>query len=321
VSTELSPIWRARWRIRRGPLVPHRTPAAPADTFAKTKYRQTLIAYSFLAPFLAVFLLFWAWPIVQSMLFAFQNWRVSPPTFDPAFNWLRLTSDPLFHAALRNSLALLIIQVPLMMLLALLLAVSLNERNLRYPGFFRFAFFAPVVISEVSYSAIFRLLFNGDFGAINSVLGALGLPRTDWLNTPAGATTVVVAAVTWRWTGYNAIILLAGLQSIPRYLYEAARLDGISSFQQFRYITLPLLRPVIVFALTMSVFGSLQLFVEPHLITHSGPAGATETLGTYLYKQGFVHFNFGYAAAIGYVAALIALSPSLFKIRMLEKKA
>jgi lactose/L-arabinose transport system permease protein len=284
------------------------------------RHGRALIAYGFMTPFIGAFALFWAWPILQSALFSLQNWRVSPHVFTPGLNWARLASDPLYHSALRHTLALLVIQVPVMMALALFLSVMLNDRRLRCKGLFRFAFFAPVVISEVGYSAIFRLLFNGSFGAVNSVLSAFGLPRPDWLNTPAGAMTVVVLAVTWRWTGYNTIILLAGLQNIPEDLYEAARLDGVSRLQQFAHITLPLLKPVMIFALSMAVFGSLQLFIEPQLITRSGPAGATSTLATYIYQQGFRNFNFGYAAAIGYTATLMALAVSSARLRLLERR-
>jgi len=287
----------------------------------KSERRRTIVAYGFLIPFIGTFALFWVWPIFQSMLFSLQNWRNIPPTFDSTLNWVRLASDPVFYSALWHTLAILCIQVPVMTALALILAVSLNSRHLRCSGLFRFVFFVPIVVGEVSYSAIFRLLFNGDFGAVNSLLIALGLPHPDWLNTPITAMAVVLLAVTWRWTGYNALFLLAGLQSIPRELYEAAKIDGVPRFQQFRHITLPLLQPVLAFVVAMSIFGALQLFVEPQLITRTGPAGATETLGTYIYRQGFRNFNFGYAAAIGYAVALIALFTSLGQMRYQEKRS
>lgn len=271
------------------------------------KPRQTLAPYLFLAPYLVVFAVFWAWPIVQSVLFSFQNTRVNPWRFQPSLNWGRLFHDAAFASALKNTFLILAVQVPIMLALAVVLALALDSRLLRARGLFRFAFFAPVVVGEVAYSAIFRLIFNGQFGAMNGMLGALGLPTPDWLNRPWTAMAVLIVAVTWRWTGYNAIIILAGLQNIPQELYEAARLDGASGWQRFRHVTLPQIRPVLLFALVLSIIGTMQLFAEPWLLTNfGGPGGATETLGTYLFKQGFRSLNFGYASAVAYSIALMA---------------
>src|SRR5581483_3384817 len=200
----------------------------------------------------------------------------------------------------------LAVQVPVMLILATGLALALNSSMLRARGIFRFAFFAPVVVGEVAYSAVFRLIFNGRFGAMNGFLGWLGLPTPDWLQQPWTATAVVMIAITWRWTGYNAIIILAGLQNIPRDLYEVAAVDGVPRWRQHLSITLPLLRPVLLFALVLSIIGTMQLFAEPWLITMGGPGNATDTLGTYLYRQGFQSMNFGYASTVAYAMALIA---------------
>ncbi len=276
--------------------------------------RQNLAAYLFLAPYLAVFLVFWAWPIVQSVNYSFMNTRVNPWRYQPGANWGRLFADQAFYNALENSLFFLIVQVPVMLALATILALALNSTVLKWRGIFRFAFFAPVVVGEVAYSAIFKLLFNGQFGAVNGILGAFGLTGPDWLNRPGTAWAVIIIAVTWRWTGYNAIIILAGLQSIPQELYEAAEMDGGSKTRQFFSITLPLLAPVLTFALVLSIIGSLQLFAEPYLITMGGPGSATETLGYFLYQSGFRTVNFGYASAIAYTVALLAAIFSIIQI-------
>jgi lactose/L-arabinose transport system permease protein len=268
--------------------------------------RHFAIPYLFLAPYLTVFAVFWLWPIIQSFLFSFENTRVNPYRFEPAVNWVRLLGDAGFLNALRNTFLILAVQVPLMLALATVLALALNSNRLRARGIFRFAFFAPVVVGEVAYSAIFRLMFNGQFGAVNGALSSVGLPTPDWLNTSWGATAVLIMAVTWRWTGYNAIIILAGLQAIPQDLYEAASVDGVPRWRQHLSLTLPLLKPVLLFALVLSIIGTMQLFAEPFLITFMGPGGATETLGTYLYKQGFRSLNFGYASAVAYSIALMA---------------
>ena len=278
--------------------------------------RNRLIPYTFLLPYLAVFLLFWAWPIVYSVYLSFLDTRGFPWAWAPAANWGRILNDPFFRQAFRNTALILLIQVPAMLLLATGLAVGLNSPLLKLKGFYRFAFFAPVVVGSVAYSAVFRLLFNTQNGAVNAALVGLGLPRIDWLNSPVPAFVLIILTVTWRYAGYNAIIILAGLQNIPLELYEAAKIDGANPWQQFWGITLPLLRPILLFALVLSVIGTLQLFTEPFLITGGGPGNATLTLGVYLYQQGFRSFNFGYASAIGYAIAILAVLFSALQLRV-----
>ncbi len=278
--------------------------------------RLRLAPYLFLTPFLAAFAVFWVWPIGYSLFLSFVNTRTRPWRFDPGFNWGRLVNDSAFWDAFGNTMLILALQVPLMLALAVALAMAFDSDLLRLKGFYRFAFFAPLVLGAVPYSAVFRLIFNADFGVLNYGLGALGLPTVRWLFESTPALVTIMIALTWRWTGYNAIILLSGLQSIPRALYEAARIDGASAWQQFWGITLPLLRPVLLFTFVLSTIGTLQLFTEPWLITNTGPGGATETLVTYLYKQGFRSFNFGYASAIAYAVAITAALFSILQIRL-----
>ncbi len=273
--------------------------------------RRSATPYLFLLPYLAIFALFWAWPILESLLLSFQNTRVSPPVWNPSINWGRILGDAAFWDALRNTVLILVIQVPLMLALATALAVGLNSQLLRARGFFRFAFFAPVVVGAVAYSAVFRLLFNQN-GAVNAALGL----ELNWIFDPTGAMAVIITTLTWRWTGYNAIIILAGLQSIPKDLYEAAEIDGASPWQQFWRITVPSLRPVLLFCLVLSIIGTLQLFTEPWLITNGGPGTATTTLGVYLYRQGFQNINFGYASTIAYAITLLALVFSIIQLRL-----
>ena len=229
--------------------------------------------------------------------------------------WGRLLVDPAFANALWNTLIILVIQVPIMIALATVLATLLNSSMLKARGLFRFAFFAPVVVGEVAYAAVFRLMFNHEFGVINKMIAVAGVPAIPWLASPNAAMAVIIIALTWRWAGYNAIIILAGLQSIPEDVYEAATLDGVSKTRQFFFITLPLLKPVIVLCVVISVIGTMQLFSEPFLITNrGGPGQATETLGLFLYRQGFGAFNFGYASAIAYTIAALAIAISLINL-------
>jgi lactose/L-arabinose transport system permease protein len=277
--------------------------------------RRNATAYLFLTPYLAIFAVFWIWPIISSFLISFQATRTVPWRWAPGFNWGRLVNDPAFYNALENTLLILVIQVPVMIALATVMAVLLNSPLLKARGLFRFAFFAPVVVGEVAYSAVFRLMFGTDFGIVNKLLGAVGVPALDWFSFTPSAMTVIIIAVTWRWAGYNAIIILAGLQSIPEDVYEAATLDRVSKVRQFFFITLPLLKPVIVFCVVLSIIGTMQLFTEPFLITNNGgPGGGTETLGLLLYRQGFRSLNFGYASAVAYTIAALAVAITLAQL-------
>ncbi|CAM5488813.1 sugar ABC transporter permease [Mycolicibacterium aubagnense] len=276
---------------------------------------RTLTAYGFLTPYLMIFLAFWVWPIISSLWMSFLNTRRLPWTFAPQANWGRLLVDPAFANALKNTLIILVVQVPVMITLATVLAVLLHSPLLKARGLFRFAFFAPVVVGEVAYAAVFRLMFNYEFGIINKLLALIGIAPISWTSNPTAAMALIIIAVTWRWAGYNAILILAGLQSIPQDLYEAATLDKVSKTRQFLFITVPLLRPIILFCIVLSIIGTMQLFTEPFLITNrGGPGGATETLGMLLYRQGFLSFNFGYASSIAYTIAAIAMALSLLNM-------
>ncbi|WP_157019100.1 carbohydrate ABC transporter permease [Mesorhizobium xinjiangense] len=276
---------------------------------------RTRAAYGFLTPYLLIFAAFWVWPIVYSFYLSFLATRIQPWRFNPGMTWGRLVVDPAFANALKNTLIILVIQVPVMIALATLLAVLLNSQLLRARGIMRFAFFAPVVVGEAAYAAVFRLMFNADFGVVNKLITGIGLPRVDWFASPTAAMALIIMAVTWRWVGYNAIIILSGLQAIPNDVYEAATLDRVSKPRQFFFITLPLLKPIILFCVVLSVIGTMQLFAEPFLITNrGGPGGATETLGLFLYRQGFTVLNFGYASAVAYTIAALAIFISLVNL-------
>ncbi|TNC73470.1 carbohydrate ABC transporter permease [Rubellimicrobium roseum] len=277
--------------------------------------RRNITAYGFLAPYLLIFAAFWVWPIIYSFWLSFLFTRRQPWTFNPNTTWGRLVEDPAFWNALKNTLVILVVQVPIMIALATVLAVLLNSTLLRARGLMRFAFFAPVVVGEVAYAAVFRLIFSEDLGFVNKALAAIGLPEVAWFSSPTAAMALIIMAVTWRWAGYNAIIILSGLQSIPDDVYEAATLDRVSPVRQFFFITLPLLKPVILFCVVLSVIGTMQLFAEPFLITNEGgPGSATETLGLFLYLQGFRVLNFGYASAVAYTIAALAVLISLLNM-------
>jgi lactose/L-arabinose transport system permease protein len=231
-------------------------------------------------------------------------------TFGGLANIHRLASDPVFLTALTNTLIFLFVQVPIMLVLALILATALNNPKLKFRGLFRTLIFLPCVSSLVAYSVLFKSMFSVD-GVVNRGLEALGVSSTPipWLVDPFWAKVVIILAITWRWTGYNMIFYLAALQNIDRSIYEAARIDGIPSRWQFICLTIPMLKPVILFTTVTSTIGTLQLFDEIANITAGGPSDATLTLSLYIYNLTFKFMpSFGYAATVSYViVVLVAL--------------
>lgn len=260
--------------------------------------------YFFIGPALLLFLAFTVYPIIASFLLSFKTKVMGEFTFSGLANYTRLFSDPLFYKALGNTFIILIVQVPIMLLIAVILAVFLNSTLLKMKGFYRVAFFTPAVTSLVAASVIFVLMLNTDYGLINYLLSSIGVEKVGWLTDPFWARVSLIVVTTWRWTGYNMVILLAGLQSIPHSLYEAASIDGAGSIRKFFTITIPQLKPVLLFTFILSTIGSFQLFDEPYNLTSGGPNNATLTLTYYLYNQAFGYFDFGYASAIAYVIVI-----------------
>ena len=222
-------------------------------------------------------------------------------------NIVSLTKDPIFIRALVNTLTFLVVQVPIMIVLALLAAVALNDPKLRFSGFFRTAIFLPCVTSLIAYSTLFKSMFATD-GIVNKMLMAVWIIQEPihWLQDPFWAKVLIIIAITWRWTGYNMVFYLAALQNVDRSIYEAARIDGASGWDRFRYITVPMLKPVILFTTIVSTIGTLQLFDEVNNITVGGPSDATLTLSLYIYNLTFKFMpSFGYSATVSWVIVLL----------------
>ncbi|GAB5428546.1 MAG: sugar ABC transporter permease [Devosia indica] len=261
----------------------------------------------FVMPALVLLGIFMIYPILWSLWMSFQVGRGMSFSFGGFANIVRLTQDPVFLRALTNTLVFLAIQVPIMLVLALLFASALNDSKLWGRSFFRTAIFLPCVTSLVAYSVIFKSMFAGD-GIINQVLLGLHIVSEPiaWLADPFWAKFVVVSAITWRWTGYNMIFYLAAMQNIDRSIYEAARIDGVPTWARFWYITVPMLKPVILFTAVISTIGTLQLFDEPNLLTQGGPSDSTLTLSMYIYNLSFRFMpSFGYAATVSYVIVVL----------------
>ncbi|MDO4305600.1 MAG: sugar ABC transporter permease [Eubacteriales bacterium] len=270
----------------------------------KSKKRM-LIPFVFLAPYLLVYLTFTLYPTAYSVVLSFMKFKGGNLTFIGLKNFQFLFSDPVFYKAIVNTFIILLIQVPIQTILAVVLADFLNKKTLHCKGIFRMVIFMPVLIDTVSYSIVFRLFFNTENGMINNLLESLGMIGPDWLNVGVLSKAVIIIAMTWRWTGYNTVIILGGLQNIPSELYEAAAIDGAGKWQQFWSITIPGIKPVLLFSIILSVTGTLQLFTEPYLLTYGGPINETLTIVQYLYKVGFKTFNFGAASAGSYVLAIM----------------
>ncbi|MEG0048197.1 MAG: sugar ABC transporter permease [Clostridia bacterium] len=285
--------------------------------------RQNLTGWFFLAP--AAILIVWMCfvPMLQALLLSFQSGQGARLSYCGLRNYSYLLKDNIFQQALRNNFLFLVVQVPIMLILALVLATMLNNPKLRCRGLFRTAIFLPCATSLVSYSLIFRSMFAVD-GFINGVLMGMGVIDTgiNWINGSAlTARIVIVVALIWRWTGYNMVFYLSGLQNIDYSVYEAARIDGASPFKQFTNITVPLLRPVILLTAILSTNGTLQLFDESVNLTRGGPAYMTLTMSHYIYKSSFEGVpKFGYAAAMSYVIFIMVAILAFVQMKVGDKR-
>jgi len=259
----------------------------------------------FIAPALILLGFFLIYPILWSLWMSFQTGRGMNFSFGGLANIQRLMQDTVFLRALGNTMIFLAVQVPIMIILALLFAVALNDGKLWGRSFFRTAIFLPCVTSLVAYAVLFKSMFGAE-GVINVALTAIGIGPIPWLTHPFWAKVLIILAITWRWTGYNMIFYLAALQNIDRSIYESARIDGVPAWARFWYLTVPMLKPVILFTTVISTIGTLQLFDEPYNITEGGPSQATRTLSYYIYDLTFRFMpSFGYSATVSWVIVVL----------------
>ncbi|MFF0424692.1 carbohydrate ABC transporter permease [Streptomyces sp. NPDC004520] len=297
------------------------TPApGPAPAAGRRRRRGRVAPYLFVLPALLLFAVFKLYPVGRSFLLSLHRTTGGTETFVGADNYVRLADDPLFWTALRNTGMILAVQVPLMLALATALAVALDSKLLRGRPVFRLGFFLPMVTGLVAYGIVFSVLLNKDYGLVNWLLGLLGAEPVPWLTDPLWARISLGLALTWHYTGYNAVILLARLQTVPRELYDAAAVDGAGAWGAFRHVTLPGLRPALLLTTVLSTIGTLQLFDEPYVLTGGGPDNATLTVGVYLYQNAFKYFDFGYASAIAYALTVLVGLLGLIQFRLLGEK-
>ena len=286
--------------------------------------KQNIIGWFFLIP--ATVLIFWMsfYPMIRALMISFQGGRPTALTWsDPLTrNYQFLTKDRVFIQSLKNTFTYLIIQVPIMLVLAMIFATILNDHQLKFKGLFRTCIFLPCATALVAYSLIFRTMFAYD-GMVNAVLVKIGILNepVNWLNNPSTAKAVIIIALIWRWTGYNMIFYLSSMQSIDYSVYEAARIDGAGAATQLFKITIPLLKPIILVTAIMSTNGTLQLFDESVNLTKGGPANATITMSHYIYNTMFQNNpNFGYAAAMSFVILILVAVLSAIQMKVGDKR-
>ena len=264
--------------------------------------KQRAAGWAFLAPASIMIAVMSFYPMIRAFIISLQtgagaNMRFADPVFS---NYKRILSDKVFLQSIGNTFLYLIIQVPIMLILA---AQLLNNTDLKLKGLFRTCVFLPCATSLVSYSLIFRSMFATD-GLINSILIKLGILSSgyNFLGHSTSAKAIIIIALIWRWTGYNMVFYLSGLQNIEYSVYEAAKIDGANGWKTFWKITVPLLKPTIIMTFIMSINGTLQLFDESLNLTKGGPANTTITMSHYIYNTCFINVpNFGYAAAMSFI--------------------
>src|SRR5574344_362931 len=286
----------------------------------ETKYKRA--GWRFVMPAAILIFVLSFYPMVQAFFLSLQSGLANNLHFTGLRNYIRLFHDERFIASVKNVFIYLIFQVPIMLFLALILASILNDNKLKCKGLFRTMVFLPCATALVSSALIFKSFFSLD-GIANTWLMALGIlhePK-NWLQDPVWARVIIIFTITWRWTGYNTVFFLAGLQNIETSVYEAARIDGASPAQSFFRITLPLLKPVILLTAIMSTNGTLQLFDEVQNITGGGPGNSTLTISQYIYQLSFVlNPQFGYAAAVSYAILIMVAVLSFIQIRVGDKQ-
>ncbi|MGH2427594.1 MAG: carbohydrate ABC transporter permease [Candidatus Limnocylindria bacterium] len=278
----------------------------PAPTAGRPMWRETLVAWSFALPFLVLFLVFMAGPIAAALVTSFTDLRVTDIRNPLAIelvgiqNYLDVLGDERFQKAAANTAVFVLVGVPLTMALGLAAAVGLNQGVVRFRTYFRVGFYLPVVTSIVAIAVVWRLLLGTEVGLINGVLGIWGVDGPGWLSDERYALWSIIAMAAWRNLGFLMVIFLAGLQTISQDLYEAAEVDGAGRWQRFRNITLPLMRPTLLFGAVITGIGYVQFFEEVFVMTQGGPLNSTLSLALYAYSQ-FSFGNYGYTAAIAFI--------------------
>ncbi|MDB5681561.1 MAG: sugar transporter permease [Sphingomonas bacterium] len=282
-------------------------------------------AWGFVAPALAALALFFFLPVIAALLLSFTDFDIyavadlSNLRFVGLDNYLQLLRTPLFWTALGNTAWFVVLGVPLSIAMSLAAALLLDSKLARFKGFLRTAYFAPVVTTLVAVAVIWRYLLHTKYGLVNWMLGGIGIGPIDWLGDPRWSMPAIVLFAVWKNFGYNMIIILAGLQTIPEELHEAARIDGATVWQRLRHVTLPGLAPVLLVVSILTMAGYFQLFAEPYVMTQGGPAESTVSILYFMYEQGFKWWNLGFASAVAFVLFAIMFALTMVQLRVSER--
>lgn len=281
--------------------------------------KRKLIPYLLVSPYIIHFIVFIAFPVGFSIFLTFNKWNIiSPMEFIGLSNYKRLFNDDIFWRSLSNTILFLLIHIPLQIIVALFLAELLNQK-IRLKGFFRAAFFLPVIVSGVVVTILWQQLYGYDTGLLNRLLVKVGLEKIGWLTDPTWAMPSIAIMATWKNVGLYIVLFLVGLQTVPRQYYEAADLEGASHFQKFFRITLPMINPTIFMVVVISTIGGFSLFIEPYVMTGGGPLNSTISAVLYIYKQGFFYYRMGYAATLGFFFAALIMSVVAIQKKFVEK--
>jgi ABC-type sugar transport system permease subunit len=286
---------------------------------------NTRAGYYFVLPFFLCFLVWYLYPMAQSLYLSLTHWNgVGPPTFAGFANYARLLRDPFFYGSIENTFIIWLISIVPELIIALVLALILNEKFVRGKQFFRAVFYFPNIVTPVSIGVLFSLLFDWQTGTVNRVLETLGIIHKpiNWTGTPLLAQCLVAGVMCWQWFGYNMLLYLAGLQSVPDELVDAALVDGASAAQVALRVKIPMIRPVIVFTIITSVIGGMQIFAVPFTIAGGGPGPdySTQTMVMYLYNEAFKNDQYGYGAAIAVAVFVIIGVLSVISFRLTRSR-
>ena len=287
---------------------------------------ESRAGWVFIAPALVLIGVFFVIPVLGALVLSFTDFDIYS-IGDPANtrfvglgNYHALLADPLFWKALRNTAYYVVVGGPLSVVVSLAAALLVNARLVRWKPLFRSAFFAPWVTTLVAVALVWRYLYHPQYGLLNAFLGLVGVGPVDWLGNPHWAMPAIILMSVWKNFGYNMLIFLAGLQTIPPQLYEAAELDGAGTWQRFRQVTVPMLGPTFVFVGVVTMIAAFQIFSEPYVMTQGGPLKSTLTLVLFMYEQGFRWWRLGFAAAVAVVLGLLTLAGTAVQLRLRRER-
>jgi multiple sugar transport system permease protein len=287
--------------------------------------KRSYAGWLFVAPALVALAVFFVVPVVGALAMSFTDFDIYALAdlknlrFIGFDNYVRLLQTPLFWQALFNTLYFVVLGVPLSIIVSLGAALLLNSHLARFKAFFRTALFAPVVTTLVAVAVVWRYLLHARYGFLNYALSAFGIDPIDWLGDPHWAMPAIILLSVWKNFGYNMVILLAALQTVPAELYEAARIDGANAWRQLRDVTLPALAPVLLMVSILTIAGHFQLFAEPYVMTQGGPAQRTITVLYFMYEEGFKWWSLGSASAVAFVLFVLMFAVTLLQLRVARR--